>query len=122
MNSPRNLPEEIVRAIASVVGYGPVALYEPRFRGNEWTCLKECLDSTFVSLVGRFVDRFEDGLAAYTGAILNGDVHIGAGGFVGSGSVIKEGITLGKSCIVGIYLSVRLNHADHTRFVGNDKL
>lgn len=68
MNSPRNLPEEIVQAIASVVGAGPVALHEPRFRGNEWVYLKECLDSTFVSSVGKFVDRFEDELAAFTGA------------------------------------------------------
>jgi perosamine synthetase len=68
MDSPRNLPQEIVRAIASVVGDGPVALHEPRFRGNEWVYLKECLDSTFVSSVGKFVDRFEDDLAAFTGA------------------------------------------------------
>jgi len=63
-----NLPQQIVQAIQSVVGTGPVALHEPRFRGNEWIYLKECLDSTFVSSVGKFVDRFEDELAAFTGA------------------------------------------------------
>lgn len=68
MDTQRNLPQEIVRAISSVVGAGPVALHEPRFRGNEWIYLKECLDSTFVSSVGKFVDRFEDELAAFTGA------------------------------------------------------
>jgi perosamine synthetase len=68
MDSPRNLPQEIVRAVASVVGAGPVALHEPRFRGNEWVYLKECLDSTFVSSVGKFVDRFEVELATFTGA------------------------------------------------------
>ena len=68
MDTPRDLPQEIVRAIASVVGAGPLALHEPRFRGNEWAHLKECLDSTFVSSVGKFVDRFEDELAAFTGA------------------------------------------------------
>jgi aminotransferase in exopolysaccharide biosynthesis len=68
MDSPRNLPQEIVQAIASVVGTGPLALHEPRFRGNEWVYLKECLDSTFVSSVGKFVDRFEDDLATFTGA------------------------------------------------------
>jgi perosamine synthetase len=62
------LPQKIVQAIQSVVGNGPVALHEPRFCGNEWIYLKECLDSTFVSSVGKFVDRFEDELAAYTGA------------------------------------------------------
>ncbi len=52
----------------TVVGPGPLALHEPRFAGNEWIYLKECLDSTFVSSVGKFVDRFEADLAAYTGA------------------------------------------------------
>jgi perosamine synthetase len=68
MNTPRNLPQEIVSAIESVIGAGPAALHEPRFRGNEWDYLKECLDSTFVSSVGKFVDRFEVELAAFTGA------------------------------------------------------
>ena len=68
MDPNRDLPQSIVRAIAGVVGATPVALHEPRFRGNEWAYLKECLDSTFVSSVGAFVDRFEADLAAYTGA------------------------------------------------------
>ena len=68
MDSLRHLPQEIVDAIASVVGNGPVGLHEPRFGGNEWLYLKECLDSTFVSSVGKFVDRFESDLAAFTGA------------------------------------------------------
>lgn len=59
---------QMVEAIRSVTGPGPVALHEPRFNGNEWSYLKECLDSTFVSSVGKFVDRFEADLAAYTGA------------------------------------------------------
>ena len=65
---PSNLPQDIVLAIKSVVGDAPLALHEPRFNGNEWTYLKECLDSTFVSSVGKFVDRFEDDLANFTGA------------------------------------------------------
>jgi aminotransferase in exopolysaccharide biosynthesis len=63
-----NLADDIIVAIRSVVGPRPVALHEPRFGGNEWAYLKECLDSTFVSSVGKFVDRFEAELAAYTGA------------------------------------------------------
>ena len=51
-----------------MVGPGAVALHEPRFAGNEWAYVKECLDTTFVSSVGKFVDRFEADLAAYTGA------------------------------------------------------
>ena len=59
---------EVVATIRSVVGPGQFALHEPRFAGNEWQYLKECLDSTFVSSVGKFVDRFEHDLAEYTGA------------------------------------------------------
>jgi len=54
--------------VRSVVGITPAALHEPSFAGNEWLYLKECLDSTFVSSAGKFVDRFEVELAAYTGA------------------------------------------------------
>lgn len=66
--SNRHLVDEVVDAIRGVVGPGPVALHEPLFAGNEWSYLKECLDSTFVSSVGEFVGRFEDELAAFTGA------------------------------------------------------
>jgi len=45
-----------------------IALHEPRFIGNEKKYLGECIDSTFVSSVGKFVDRFEEMTAAYTGA------------------------------------------------------
>jgi perosamine synthetase len=64
----RDLPSEIVAAIRSVVGDSRVGLHEPRFCGNEWQYLKECLDTTYVSSVGRFVDRFEAELAEFTGA------------------------------------------------------
>ncbi len=66
--TPASLELQIVEAIRRVTGPGPVVLHEPCFIGNEWIYLKECLDSTFVSSVGKFVDRFEADLAAYTGA------------------------------------------------------
>ena len=66
MNDQGSLPDEIVSAIRLVVGADAVGLHEPTFTGNEWRYVKECLDSTFVSSVGKFVDRFEDDLAAYT--------------------------------------------------------
>lgn len=43
-------------------------LHEPRFIGNEKNYLHECIDSTFVSSVGPFVDRFEKEFAAYVGS------------------------------------------------------
>jgi perosamine synthetase len=63
-----SLAEQVKYAIRSVIGVNPAVLHEPSFSGNEWLYLKECLDSTFVSSVGKFVDRFEADLAAYTGA------------------------------------------------------
>lgn len=45
-----------------------VMLHAPTFVGNEKKYLNECIDSTFVSSVGQFVDRFERDMEAYTGA------------------------------------------------------
>lgn len=45
-----------------------VPLHAPCFIGNEKKYLNECIDTTFVSSVGKFVDRFEEMVADYTGA------------------------------------------------------
>lgn len=45
-----------------------IPLAVPRFIGNEKQYLNECIDTTFVSSVGKFVDRFEEDIARYTGA------------------------------------------------------
>ena len=55
----------------------PVRLHEPVFNQQAYRYVAECLDSTFVSSVGPFVDRFEDELAAFAGvrravAMVNG--------------------------------------------------
>ena len=63
-----DFPQAVLTAIRSVTGQGQVVLHEPGFHGNEWAYVKECLDSTFVSSVGKFVDRFELDLARFTGA------------------------------------------------------
>jgi len=47
---------------------GFIPLHAPVFNGNEKKYLEECIDTTFVSSVGRFVDRFEEEIADYTGA------------------------------------------------------
>jgi perosamine synthetase len=44
-----------------------IPLHEPKFLGNEKKYLNECIDSTFVSSVGKFVDEFERKIASYTG-------------------------------------------------------
>jgi len=45
-----------------------IPLHEPKFIGNEKAYLIDCIDSTFVSSVGKYVDRFEQMMADYTGA------------------------------------------------------
>lgn len=59
-----------MQALRSALSFpgGRVGLHEPEFSGNEWGYVKECLDTGWVSSVGKFVDRFERDLAAYTGA------------------------------------------------------
>ena len=55
--------------IKSVYGnqeFTPLAV--PVFAGNEKKYLNECIDTTFVSSVGKFVDRFEEDMAKYTDA------------------------------------------------------
>src|SRR5690606_32947135 len=45
-----------------------IPLHEPRFIGNEKKYVNECIDSTFVSSVGKFVDQFESDVQKFTGA------------------------------------------------------
>jgi aminotransferase in exopolysaccharide biosynthesis len=65
-------PETINRTIefikAQYEGEAPVPLHAPRFWGNEKKYTAECIDSTFVSSVGKFVDQFERSCADYCGA------------------------------------------------------
>lgn len=57
--------------------YDFIGLHEPYFIGNEWNYVKECIDTGWVSSVGKFVDKFEEKLVEYTGvkraiAVVNG--------------------------------------------------
>lgn len=73
------LADKIVSAVRSVLGEpgALIPLHEPEFRGQEWTYVKDCLDTGWVSSVGSYVDRIETDLAAITGveraiAVVNG--------------------------------------------------
>jgi len=61
---------DFIARLASVLGkpVAPVALHEPEFEGNEWSYVKECIDTRWVSSVGKYVDEFELRLAEFTGA------------------------------------------------------
>jgi dTDP-4-amino-4,6-dideoxygalactose transaminase len=56
---------------------GVIPLSVPFIAGNEWTYVKDCLDTTWVSSVGSYVDRFEQMVAGVVGtkhatAVING--------------------------------------------------
>jgi aminotransferase in exopolysaccharide biosynthesis len=46
----------------------PIQLHAPVFFGNEKKYLIDCIDTTYVSSVGKYVDQFEQMLAEYTGS------------------------------------------------------
>lgn len=84
-----------------------IPLHEPRFAGNERQYILDCIDSTFVSSVGEYVNRFEAMIREITGAshaiaITNGTLalHISlilAG--VGEGDeVITQPLTFVATC------------------------
>lgn len=60
--------KKITDFIHDLYGAPEVPLHAPCFIGNEKKYLAECVDMTFVSSVGQFVDRFEEKMAQYTGA------------------------------------------------------
>tara|TARA_A100001011_G_scaffold398926_2_gene505235 strand:- start:5434 stop:6591 length:1158 start_codon:yes stop_codon:yes gene_type:complete len=69
MSENKNLYLNIINFIKSIYNSDKfIPLHEPRFIGNEKKYIKECIESTFVSSVGKFVDEFEEKIAIYTGA------------------------------------------------------
>jgi aminotransferase in exopolysaccharide biosynthesis len=43
-----------------------IPLSVPNLKGNEWTYIKECIDTEWVSSVGKYVDLFERNICEYT--------------------------------------------------------
>ena len=74
-----DLSEAVLTTIRNVLSShkAVIGLHEPLFEGREWEYIKECLDTGWVSSVGKFVDQFEKRLSEYTGvkrviAVVNG--------------------------------------------------
>jgi perosamine synthetase len=70
---------DIIAKIKSMYGKDKafIPLHEPKFSGNEKKYVAECIDSTFVSSVGEFVNDFENKIKTITGskhavAVVNG--------------------------------------------------
>ena len=132
MTKPEPLIENIVLAIQSVTGTAATALplHEPQFGGNEWIYVKECLDSSFVSSAGKFVDRFEHDLAGYTGAkyavaVVNGTaaLHIALllAGVTRDDEVLMPGLTFIATANATAYLGAIPHFVDsNERTLGVD--
>ena len=66
MNKYKKIIEFIRELYKQPTGFIP--LHAPTFNGNEKKYLLDCIDSTFVSSVGEFVNRIEKEIAEYSGA------------------------------------------------------
>lgn len=121
MSHPTPLVEQTISAIRSVVGDVPVSLHEPKFQGNEWVYVKECIDTTYVSSVGKFVDSFEAELAQFTGArravaVVNGtaalQVALQLAGVKAGDEVIMPALTFIATANAAHYLGATPHFAD----------
>lgn len=79
------LAGRVIEAIRAAVADRDASqpLHEPVFEGREVAYLTQCIETGWVSSVGKFVDRFEQELAAFTGtaravAVANGTVALHA--------------------------------------------
>ena len=86
---------------------GEIPLHAPQFNSNEKKYLLETIDSTFVSSVGKFVDRFEQSVSEYTGikyavATVNGTsalhVALKLSGANRNTEVITQSLTFVATC------------------------
>lgn len=96
---------EFVRSIYRTDDFIP--LHAPVFAGNEKKYLNECIDSTFVSSVGKFVDLFEKKIADFTNAkravaVVNGTSALHAAltlvGVQHGDEVITQALTFIATC------------------------
>ncbi|QQT27796.1 LegC family aminotransferase [Sphingobacterium spiritivorum] len=92
-----------------------IPLHEPRFRGNEKKYVLDTIDSTFVSSVGAYVDKFEEMMQTYTGvekavAVVNGtaslQVALRLAGVKAGDEVITQALTFIATANAIVY-----NHA-----------
>ena len=63
-----NLAKKVISFSKQVYKENPIPLHRPIFEGNEKNFLSECIDTNFVSSVGKRVDEFEEKIASFTGS------------------------------------------------------
>jgi perosamine synthetase len=102
----------------------PIALHEPSLQANESAYVQECISTGWVSSVGKFVDRFERDLAAFTGSrhaivVANGTVALHV-------SLVLAGVQPGDEVLVpALSFVATANAASHCgavpHFVDSDE-
>ena len=110
---------DFIRTLYSTEDFIP--LHAPVFNGNEKQYIEECIDSTYVSSVGKFVDLFEEKIAEFTGAkkaisVVNGTSALHAAlTLVGVGygdEVITQPLTFIATCNAISYCGAKPTFVD----------
>lgn len=115
-NKGENLINEFISFAKSMFGNEYIPLHRPIFEGNEKEYLNECIDSNFVSSVGKRVDEFENKIASFTGskhavATVNGTaalhIAIELAGVKPGDEVISQSLTFIATCNAISYVGAR---------------
>ena len=61
-----NLPKKIFKVLRLTLRKKTAALHEPLFKNNESKLLVNCINSGYVSSIGKYVAKFEDKVKKYT--------------------------------------------------------
>ncbi len=116
--------DSAVKFIKDLYQSDSVQLHTPVFLGKEKEYLNDCIDTTFVSSVGKYVDRFESGMADFTGAeravaVVNGTnalmVALRLVGVEADTEVLTQPLTFVATCNAISYLSAYPVFADVDR-------
>ena len=101
------IKDQFLEFTRGIYGNGFIPLHRPIFEGNEKQYLIECIDSNFVSSVGKKVSEFEKMIAKFTGskhaiATVNGTaalhVAIELAGVEPGDEVISQALTFIATC------------------------
>ncbi|MDA9366594.1 LegC family aminotransferase [Pseudomonadales bacterium] len=107
MSKINKISSETVSLARRIFGHDFIPLHRPVFEGNERQYLIDCIDSNFVSSVGKKVTEFEEKVAAYAGskhaiATVNGTaalhVAIELAGVKPGDEVISQALTFIATC------------------------
>lgn len=114
----------LIEFIRERYGSGDIPLHRPVFEGNERQALVDCIDSNFVSSVGRQVIEFENQVASFSGArrgvaVVNGtaalQVALRLAGVNSGDEVITQALTFVATCNAMSYLGASPVFVDVSR-------